>query len=170
MTNEGKLLDLGIRDYREIWDLQRKLVELRAAKALPDTLILVEHPHVFTVGKAVSGVIPSQVSGVQPAARHTRFRSQDRGNDNHSSRSARHQGWPSPRSDRSVGRDEEDSVDRCSRPKLDNIPRIRHEREHGSILLRVNRAMRTSWFNDDLNESPTRAGDGFRLREERCPK
>jgi lipoyl(octanoyl) transferase len=64
MTNEGKLLDLGMRDYREIWDLQRKLVELRAAKALPDTLILVEHPHVFTVGKAVSGVIPSQVSGV----------------------------------------------------------------------------------------------------------
>jgi len=64
MTQKGNLLDLGQREYTEVWDLQRKLVDLRARKLIPDTLILVEHPHVFTVGKAVSGDIPSQIDGV----------------------------------------------------------------------------------------------------------
>jgi lipoate-protein ligase B len=64
MTNEGNLLDLGLREYNGVWDLQRKLVDLRARKLIPDTLILVQHPHVFTVGKAVLGVLPEQISGV----------------------------------------------------------------------------------------------------------
>ena len=64
MTTEGNLLDLGLRDYIEVWRLQRKLVELRAKKAIPDTLILVEHPHVFTVGKAVAGEAPAAIEGV----------------------------------------------------------------------------------------------------------
>jgi lipoyl(octanoyl) transferase len=37
---------------------------MRAMKAIPDTLILVQHPHVFTVGKGVPGDIPSQINGV----------------------------------------------------------------------------------------------------------
>ena len=61
MTN---LLDLGLRDYAEVLDMQRKLVDLRAKKLVPDTLILVEHPHVFTVGKAVAGEVPAQIDGV----------------------------------------------------------------------------------------------------------
>lgn len=64
MTSEGNLLDLGIREYCDVWDLQRKLIDLRATKVIPDTLILVQHPHVFTVGKAVQGEVPAQVSGV----------------------------------------------------------------------------------------------------------
>ena len=64
MTTQGNLLDLGLRDYGEVWNLQRKLVELRAKKAIPDTLILVEHPHVFTVGKAVAGQSPAVIDGV----------------------------------------------------------------------------------------------------------
>ncbi len=64
MTNEGNLLDLGLRDYAEVWSLQRKLVELRTRKVIPDTLILVEHPHVFTVGKAVAGETPAAIQGV----------------------------------------------------------------------------------------------------------
>ncbi len=64
MTAEGNLLDLGFRDYGEVWTLQRKLVELRVKKAIPDTLILVEHPHVFTVGKAVAGEVPAIIEGV----------------------------------------------------------------------------------------------------------
>ncbi len=64
MIAEGNLLDLGLRDYGEVWSLQRKLVELRARKAIPDTLILVEHPHVFTVGKAVTGEAPAIIEGV----------------------------------------------------------------------------------------------------------
>ncbi len=64
MTTEANLLDLGLRDYGEVWSLQRKLVELLAKKAIPETLILVEHPHVFTVGKGVTGEAPATMQGV----------------------------------------------------------------------------------------------------------
>jgi lipoate-protein ligase B len=60
----GNLLDLGLCEYNEVWDLQRRLVSQRANHQIPDTLILVEHPHVFTVGKAVPGEIPNQLFGV----------------------------------------------------------------------------------------------------------
>jgi lipoate-protein ligase B len=64
MTAKTNVLELGLRDYADVLELQRKLVELRARKSIPDTLILVEHPNVFTVGKAVAGEIPDQVDGV----------------------------------------------------------------------------------------------------------
>jgi lipoate-protein ligase B len=64
MTNEGNLLYLGLRDYHDVWDLQRKLVDLRAKKSIPDTLILVQHPHVFTVGKGVPGELPTEINSV----------------------------------------------------------------------------------------------------------
>jgi lipoate-protein ligase B len=60
----GYLLDLGLRSYGDVWELQRKLVNLAAGGQIPDTLILVEHPHVFTVGKAVLGDIPGEINGV----------------------------------------------------------------------------------------------------------
>ena len=45
---------LGSVPYREAWDLQAELVrELRAGDG-EDTLLLLEHPHVFTMGKAAS--------------------------------------------------------------------------------------------------------------------
>jgi len=43
--------DLGLRDYREVWDLQHRLVEERLADRIEDTLLLVEHPHVITLGR-----------------------------------------------------------------------------------------------------------------------
>ena len=64
MTTETDLLDLGLKDYEEVLELQRKLVDLRAKKLIPDTLIIVEHPHVYTVGKAVPGEAPTHVGGV----------------------------------------------------------------------------------------------------------
>jgi len=64
MITEGNLLDLATRDYWAVWQLQRKLVQLRVSQVVPDTLILVEHPHVFTVGKAVPGEVPAQIDGV----------------------------------------------------------------------------------------------------------
>lgn len=64
MTAKGNLFDLGVRDYAEVWKLQRELIELRAKKTIPDTLILVQHPHVFTAGKAVPGDSPAQLEGV----------------------------------------------------------------------------------------------------------
>jgi len=44
-------LDLGRREYGAVWDLQHRLVDLRRRDAIPDTLILVEHPHTITLGR-----------------------------------------------------------------------------------------------------------------------
>ncbi len=49
----GLLYDLGFsRDYRYVWDLQKRLVEKRISREIPDTLILVEHDHVLTMGRS----------------------------------------------------------------------------------------------------------------------
>ncbi|HLA47076.1 MAG TPA: lipoyl(octanoyl) transferase LipB [Thermoplasmata archaeon] len=45
------LVDLGIVPYGEAWTLQRSLVELRAGDLIPDTVLLLEHPHVITLGR-----------------------------------------------------------------------------------------------------------------------
>jgi lipoate-protein ligase B len=60
----GNLLDLDRQDYNEVLDLQHRLVSLRARNQIPDTLIMVEHPHIFTVGKAVPDEVSSQIDGV----------------------------------------------------------------------------------------------------------
>jgi len=46
------LVDLQIRDYKETLELQHRLVELRARGLVPDILLLVEHPHVITMGRS----------------------------------------------------------------------------------------------------------------------
>lgn len=43
---------LGRTPYREAWDLQAELVSALRDGAAPDALLLLEHPHVFTMGKA----------------------------------------------------------------------------------------------------------------------
>jgi lipoyl(octanoyl) transferase len=45
---------LGSVPYLEAWDLQAELVRELRAGAGEDTLLLLEHPHVFTLGKAAS--------------------------------------------------------------------------------------------------------------------
>ncbi len=46
------LYDLGFSlDYGAIWDFQKKLVERRIGREIPDSLILVEHDHVLTMGR-----------------------------------------------------------------------------------------------------------------------
>src|SRR5437867_12995624 len=54
---KGRVLDLGSRrrEYGEIWRLQKELVAARANDSSPDTLILVEHEHVVTLGRRTSG-------------------------------------------------------------------------------------------------------------------
>jgi len=41
----------GVVPYRLAWAWQRALVERRAAGEIPDTVLLLEHPHVYTLGK-----------------------------------------------------------------------------------------------------------------------
>jgi lipoate-protein ligase B len=46
-----QLLDLGVQPYRDVWARQLALVEARQRGDVPDTLVVVEHPHVFTLGR-----------------------------------------------------------------------------------------------------------------------
>ena len=50
----GVLLDLGRMEYGAALQVQRTLAEQRAAGEAPDTLILLEHEHVVTLGKKTS--------------------------------------------------------------------------------------------------------------------
>jgi lipoyl(octanoyl) transferase len=43
---------LGSAGYREVWDLQAELVAAVRDGHEPDTVLFLEHPHVFTMGKA----------------------------------------------------------------------------------------------------------------------
>jgi lipoyl(octanoyl) transferase len=47
----ARVLDLGLREFGEIWELQRQLVAARQRDEIPDTLLLVEHPDVLTLGR-----------------------------------------------------------------------------------------------------------------------
>jgi lipoyl(octanoyl) transferase len=47
----AQVLDLGRRDYGEVWAMQRELVGARQRDEIPDTLVLVEHPDVITLGR-----------------------------------------------------------------------------------------------------------------------
>jgi len=51
VTRDAWLLDLGRKPYREVWSLQKKLVDRRAADKIPDGLIIVEHDHIATLGR-----------------------------------------------------------------------------------------------------------------------
>ena len=42
---------LGSMDYQKAWDLQRSLAEARAQGRIGDTLLLLEHPAVYTLGR-----------------------------------------------------------------------------------------------------------------------
>jgi lipoyl(octanoyl) transferase len=50
----GVWVDLGLRDYAETLAHMRQLVALRQADQIADTLLLVEHPDVITIGRRTS--------------------------------------------------------------------------------------------------------------------
>lgn len=52
MTSPGILVTHDRLDYASAWDLQRRLVEERITGCRPDTLLLLEHEPVFTVGRS----------------------------------------------------------------------------------------------------------------------
>ncbi|MBI3194204.1 MAG: lipoyl(octanoyl) transferase LipB [Ignavibacteriae bacterium] len=45
-------VDFGITYYKETWDLQKQLFDLRAKNEIEDVLLLTEHYHVYTLGKS----------------------------------------------------------------------------------------------------------------------
>ena len=52
MTEKANLVDLGTRDYADVWAMQLALVKQRQQDEIPDTLLFVEHPHVITAGRS----------------------------------------------------------------------------------------------------------------------
>src|SRR4030066_784025 len=51
MDRRGYLFDLGLIDYEKAWDLQHQLWSKRVNDELPDMLLILEHPHVITLGR-----------------------------------------------------------------------------------------------------------------------
>jgi lipoyl(octanoyl) transferase len=51
MRRTAHLLNLGQVPYREAWELQRSLAAAVADGAIPDTVMLLEHPPVVTLGR-----------------------------------------------------------------------------------------------------------------------
>src|SRR5580704_19063943 len=47
----ARLIDLGLRPYREVWDLQHRLHAAVRDGREPDTWIVVEHTPVITLGR-----------------------------------------------------------------------------------------------------------------------
>ena len=43
--------DLGLIDYKEAWDLQKSVHQLKTENKIDDVLFLLEHPHTYTLGK-----------------------------------------------------------------------------------------------------------------------
>ena len=50
-NNALDILRLGRKSYDKVWDRQKRLVDERRLGTVPDTLILVEHDPVYTLGK-----------------------------------------------------------------------------------------------------------------------
>lgn len=51
MDRKGYIIDLGLVDYEMAWGLQHRLWSKRVEEELPDLLLILEHPHVITLGR-----------------------------------------------------------------------------------------------------------------------
>ena len=51
MNRRANLINLGQVQYREAWNLQRSLADAVASGSLPDTVVMLEHPPVITLGR-----------------------------------------------------------------------------------------------------------------------
>jgi lipoyl(octanoyl) transferase len=72
--------DLGRMDYAEALSLQRALVEKRKQNLIPDQLLIVEHPHVITLGR--NGRMENLLAGADVLRRAgIAFHDTDRGGD-----------------------------------------------------------------------------------------
>ncbi|MCS7051981.1 MAG: lipoyl(octanoyl) transferase LipB [Thermomicrobium sp.] len=73
-------LELGLVEYRTAWELQRALAQARRADEIPDTVLLVQHPPVFTTGRR-GGLKHLRLAAEELAARGVPYYVTDRGGD-----------------------------------------------------------------------------------------
>ncbi len=79
-THECVRHDLGHMGYAEAFAIQRDLVERRKRGAIPDQLLIVEHPHVITLGR--NGHMENLLASEEVLRRAgIQFHSTDRGGD-----------------------------------------------------------------------------------------
>lgn len=82
---ETEFIDLGVRDYREVWEMQQRVQEEVKQQKIrgeltSNYLFFVEHPPVYTLGK--SGKEANMLwDAVQLRAKHAEFIKVDRGGD-----------------------------------------------------------------------------------------
>lgn len=51
MDRRGYIINLGLLDYQKALDLQHRFWSKRVEEELPDVLLILEHPHVITLGR-----------------------------------------------------------------------------------------------------------------------
>lgn len=74
------VIDLGRMDYPAAWDLQKELAAARAGERIPDTLLVLEHPHTYTFGRS-GGREHLLISKAECARRGVALYDVDRGGD-----------------------------------------------------------------------------------------
>ena len=62
----ARVIDLERREYGEVWKLQQELVAARQRDEIADTLVLVEHPEVITLGRRQSSQANVVAAGAIP--------------------------------------------------------------------------------------------------------
>lgn len=80
-----KVISLGVREYREVWEIQEKLLEEVKDQKLrgdhiPGYLLFVEHFPVYTLGKS-GNEANMLINSIQLRAKHADFFKVDRGGD-----------------------------------------------------------------------------------------
>ena len=80
-----KVISLGVREYREVWEIQEKLLEEVKDQKLrgdhiPGYLLFVEHFPVYTLGKS-GNEANMLINSIQLRAKHGDFFKVDRGGD-----------------------------------------------------------------------------------------
>lgn len=67
MTRECRVIQLGCCGYQEAFRLQKLLLSRRIARKIPDTLLLLQHPPVYTIGRR--GASKNILAGAEVLAR-----------------------------------------------------------------------------------------------------
>lgn len=85
MSTTTKMIDLGVKNYAEVWRLQEQLLERvkeekKRGAGTSNYLLFVEHPHVYTLGKS-GDAANMLINGIQLQAKHAEFIKVDRGGD-----------------------------------------------------------------------------------------
>ena len=66
-VNDLNIYWLGLRSYNPIWDLQKAIHELRVNNKINDSVLLLEHNHVYTLGKNAdeNHILPSKLKDTE---------------------------------------------------------------------------------------------------------